>query len=96
MARAFRIDMNAANERAGGTPSTSTATALGVAVLTGTGAASRLEYTINVRGLDWGAFTGQAAQTAKHHRQRQQRAFPSGRQQRHRTGAVRLEESRRQ
>ncbi len=63
MARAFRIDMNAANERAGGTPSTSTATALGVAVLTGTGAASRLEYTINVRGLDWGAFTGQPAQT---------------------------------
>ena len=63
MARAFRIEMNAANERAGGTPSTSTATALGVAVLTGSGAASRLEYTINVRGLDWGTFTGQPAQT---------------------------------
>ena len=63
MALAFRIDMNAANEQPPGA-STSTATGLGVAVLTGAGAASRLEYTINVRGLDWGAFVGQSAQTA--------------------------------
>ena len=63
MARAFRIDMNAANERPAGA-STSSATAIGVAVLTGAGASARLEYTINVRGLDWGAFTGQPNQTA--------------------------------
>jgi Ca2+-binding RTX toxin-like protein len=63
MARAFRIDMNAANERPAGS-STSTATGLGVAILTGTGASSRLDYTIVTRGLDWGPFVGQAAQTA--------------------------------
>ena len=63
MARAFRIDMNAANERPAGA-STSSATAIGVAVLTGAGASARLEYTINVRGVDWGQFTGQPDQTA--------------------------------
>ena len=64
MARAFRIDLNSANERAGGTASTSTATGLGVAVLSGAGASAKLEYTIATRGLDWGPFMGFAAQTA--------------------------------
>ena len=31
---------------------------------TGAGVGARLEYTINVRGLDWGPFTNRAAQTS--------------------------------
>ncbi len=62
MARAFRINMNAAQEVSPG--SNSPATGLGVAVLAGAGASARLEYTIAVRGLDWGPFTNRPAQTA--------------------------------
>lgn len=61
MSRAFRIVMSGANENP---PNASTATGLGAAVFDDSGANPTLEYTIVTRGLDWGPFTGQAAQTA--------------------------------
>src|SRR5688572_3127917 len=61
MSRAFRIDMDGSQE---GTPNASTATGLGVAIFDDSGAQPTLDYTIVVRGLDWGPFTGQPAQTA--------------------------------
>src|SRR5687767_6731703 len=59
MSRAFRIDMNGAQE-----PNSSTNTGLGVAVFDDSGANPTLEYTVVTRGLDWGPFTGRPPQTA--------------------------------
>lgn len=61
MSRAFRIDLSGANEVP---PNASGVTGLGVAIFDDSGANPILDYTMVIRGLDWGAFTGQAAQTA--------------------------------
>ena len=62
MSRAFRIDMNSAQEN--NPLNNSTATGLGVAVFDDSGVNPFLDYTIVTRGVDWGPFTGQPAQTA--------------------------------
>lgn len=61
MSRAFRIDMNGAQEVPA---NASTASGLGVAIFDDSGADPILKYTIVTRGVDWGPFTSQTAQTA--------------------------------
>ena len=55
MARAFRIDLSGAQES---TPNASTATGIGIAIFDDSLPGSpKLQYTINVIGLDWGGQT---------------------------------------